>query len=76
MKSNKKKQSNENNKLDFEYVLISIKTKKENKLSPCNEINKHINKYNSKNNNYYRSNLIIYYDKYSKYICNSDIYIE
>jgi hypothetical protein len=76
MKSNKKEESKENNKIEYSYVLIPVKTKKKKKLSPCNDINKYINKYNAKNDSYYNPNLIIYNDKYSKYICNSDIYIE
>jgi len=56
------------------YILIPVKTIKSDKLNPKNDINKHINKYNSKNKNYYypttNNNLTN-----NIYLTNSDIYI-
>jgi|Laugresu1bdmlbdd_1035124.scaffolds.fasta_scaffold00192_7 hypothetical protein len=62
-----------NNKSEF--VIISINNQKLKKKNPTNNINKHVNKYNSKNKSYYESQY--QYNTFNcKYISNSDIYLE
>lgn len=58
------------------FILISEKSYKEKKLNPCAEINKHVNKYNPKNNIYYQSPYANNNSQYSYYLKNSDIYID
>jgi hypothetical protein len=54
------------------FIIIPIKSYKEKKSNPCDQIYKHVNKYNPKNKIYYQSP---HADKYSYYLKNSDIYI-
>lgn len=67
-----KEQSKEQSK-EYTYILIPVKTIKSSKLNPTNEINKYINKYNSKNKSYYHPNANN--NGYSTYLDNSDIYL-
>ena len=59
----------------YSYISKPVKSYKEKKTNPTNQINKYVNKYNNKNKYYYNYN-------YSNnlhnciYITNSDIYID
>ncbi len=53
------------------YVYIPY-DKKKSKSNPCNSINKHVNKYNKKNDKFYNPDQS--YMKGFKYMSNSDIY--
>lgn len=54
-------------------IIIDSSSKNNKKLNPCNQINKHINKYNPKNKIYYypNNNTTI---QDLRYLTNSDIY--
>ncbi len=57
------------------YIIIPVKTYKEKKSNPCEQINKYVNKYNPKNK---KNNYLSYENNNSQYsyLKNSDIYIE
>ncbi len=74
MSSKLNKIKNINNINDTEYYIYIPQSKKSNKKCPNNYINKHVNKYNSKNQ-YYYSNISNDNDIYN-YLTNSDIYYE
>lgn len=70
MESNHK---SSDNKYQYDIVYIPY-NKKSSKMDPTNNINKYINKYNTKNKNYYSHNKNN--SKNFSYITNSDIYYE
>lgn len=70
------KSNNKLNNTKSSYILIPIKSYKEKKSNPCDQINKYVNKYNTKNDRYYHSPYENDNSKYSYYLKNSGIYIE
>lgn len=54
-------------------IIIEYNYKSKKKTNPCNQINKHINKYNPKNKNFYYPNSNNYINDLN-YLTNSDIY--
>lgn len=71
--SNSTKNSKKINKQNY-HIYIPIKSFKDPKNDPTNPIHKYVNKYNSKNKKYYKSNSENSIPNYT-YISNSDVYI-
>jgi len=59
----------------YSYILAPVNLSKEKKTNPTNQINKHVNKYNTKNKHYYNPDHSNYLTNYT-YITNSDVYVE
>lgn len=72
--SNLIKDSSKSNKKTYQFY-IPTKSSKDPKKDPTNPINKHVNKYNNKNKNYYNSKSAEHYMPNYTYISNSDVYI-
>ena len=68
--NNKEVNNKEVNK--YSYIYVPCENKKKSKMNPCNSINKHVNKYNKKNDKFYNPDQT--YMKGFKYMTNSDIY--
>ena len=68
-KNIKKKESTE-----YNLVYIPYSKSKLDRNNPCNNINKYVNKYNKKNEKYFKPDTV--YLKGYKYITNSDVYFQ
>lgn len=66
--------STKNTKYIYETIIYMPNKEKKSKKNPTNPINKHVNKYNSKNKYFYNPDNNYYLKNYT-YITNSGVYI-